>query len=394
MRSEIDETRLGRIAAWMDRQVDTGRLAGLAVQIAHRGDICFSERRGQRDIGANLPVTDDTLWRLYSMTKPVTCLAALMLYEEGAFRLEQPVADFLPGFGQAGVWAGGDAPPEQAVPLARPVTMHDLFTHQSGLGYPNAEGRPIDRLWASAAPFRTAPGWTMADAVAEMARLPLWYQPGQHWYYGYSHDVLGRVIEVITGQTLGAVMQDRIFAPLGMTETAFSFTPAQAPRMAACYGHGAEGLHQVAPADDPAYRAPVTLEKGGAGLVSTMGDYQRFASMMAAGGVHEGQRLIGRKTHEMMVMNQIGGDFASRGPAHVGDRPGTGYGLGVGVLVDPAAAQSPASPGRYGWSGYASTDFWVDPVEEITVLLMTQMVPSGTFPLWRELEVAVSQALA
>lgn len=389
----FDPRGLARVKTWMDNHVRDGRLAGLAVQIARRGQVVFSERSGQRDVAAGLPVAPDTIWRIYSMTKPVTSLALLTLYEEGAFQLDQPIADFLPGFANPRVWKGEGHPLAATEPARRDITIHDLLTHQAGIIYGDRGGNALERAVSDAGLDFDGRFATMAEAVEALASLPLAFHPGSRWFYGLSTDVIGRLIEVLSGRTLGAFLKDRIFDPLGMTDTGFEVRAEQEPRLAALYDHADRGF--VLSANQDKCLAPVTLQSGGGGLVSTMADYQRFATMLLRRGAHEGGHIVGRKTFDLMVSNQMGGDLAQRGQAHFSETTfeGIGFGLGVSVMLDAAKARIVGSPGEFAWGGMASTAFWVDPVEEMTVILMTQLIPSSAYTLRRQLRVLSYAAL-
>ncbi|MEZ5911683.1 MAG: serine hydrolase domain-containing protein [Paracoccaceae bacterium] len=330
---------------------------------------------------------------MYSMTKPVTSLALLMLYEEGAFQLDQPVADFLPAFANPRVWKGQGHALDATEPARRAITIHDLLTHQAGIVYGDPQGNALERaLSASGLDFDGGIA-TMAEAVEVLAGLPLAFHPGERWFYGLSTDVLGRLIEVISGQTLGTFLKAHILDPLGMVDTGFSVPDDKLGRLATLYERAGKGFAPSAKQDR--CRAPVTLESGGGGLVSTMADYQRFANMLLRRGAHEGGRLLGRKTFDLMVSNHMGGDLASRGQAHFSETTfeGVGFGLGMSVMLDPARAKIVGSPGEFAWGGMASTAFWVDPVEEMTVILMTQLIPSSAYTLRRQLRVLSYQAL-
>ena len=389
----FDPDRLERIGEWMRCHVDEGRVAGLAVQITHRGETVFTERAGYADAESRVAVAEDTIWRVYSMTKPVTSVAALMLYEQGAFQLDQPVADFLPGFADLRVWKGGGSPLSETEPAARRVTVHDLLTHQAGFVYGDPEGNELERALSASGLDMDGGFGTMAEAVDALAEFPLAFHPGDRWYYGLSTDILGRMVEVVSGQSLGSFLQEMIFAPLGMTDTGFSVSAANADRLATLYDHAPDGF--VRSADQQLCEESLTLESGGAGLVSTMGDYQEFVLALLRRGGYGGGRLLGRKTFDLMVSNHMGGDLASRGQAHFSETTfeGIGFGLGVSVMLDPARAKIVGSPGEFAWGGMASTAFWVDPVEETTVILMTQLIPSSAYTLRRQLRVLSYQAL-
>lgn len=385
--------RLRRISKWMETHVREGRLSGLAVQIARRGEIAFSERTGYSDSASGQLVAPDTIWRIYSMTKPVTSLALLMLYEEGAFQLDQPIADFLPAFGAPRVWKGSGHALDATEPARRQITIHDLLTHQAGIVYGDPKGNALEQALSAAGLDFDRSFVTMAEAVDALAALPLAFHPGERWFYGLSTDVLGHLVEVISGQTLGEFLKVRIFDPLGMMDTGFSVSEEKARCLATLYDHTAVGFERSVNQDR--CLAPVTLESGGGGLVSTMADYQRFATMLLRRGAFDGGVLLGRKTFDLMVTNHMGGDLASRGQAHFSETTfeGIGFGLGVSVMLDPAQAKIVGSPGEFAWGGMASTAFWVDPVEEMTVILMTQLIPSSAYTLRRQLRVLSYQAL-
>jgi CubicO group peptidase (beta-lactamase class C family) len=389
----FDPLRLQRIADWMKAHVHDGRLSGLAVQLVRHGETVFSEQAGYRDAASRQPVTPDTIWRIYSMTKPITSLALLMLYEEGAFQLDQPVADFLPAFADPRVWRGEGHALTETVPARRQITIHDLLTHQSGIVYGDPQGTALERALSEAGLDFNRGLPTMAQAVDRLAAFPLAFHPGERWFYGLSTDVLGRLIEVISGQTLGAFLTARVFEPLGMTDTGFSVPKDKLGRLATLYDHTGGGF--AASARQDRCIAPVTLESGGGGLVSTMADYQQFATMLLRRGAYDGGSLLGRKTFDLMVSNQMGGDLASRGQAHFSETTfeGIGFGLGVSVMLDPTRAKIVGSPGEFAWGGMASTAFWVDPAEDMTVILMTQLIPSSAYTLRRQLRVLSYQAL-
>ncbi len=389
----FDSCRLQRISQWMESHVRDGRLSGLAVQIKRRGETAFSSQAGYRDAEARLPVTPDTIWRINSMTKPITSFATMMLYEEGAFQLDQPVADFLPELANPRVWRGAGHALTETEPAHRQITIHDLLTHQSGLVYDDPQGNALERALTEAGLGFDREIASMAEAVEKLAAFPLAFQPGQRWFYGLSTDVLGRLIEVLSGQSLGAFLKTRIFDPLGMEDTSFTVPADKLDRLAALYER--EGPGFVLAKDQDRHMEPVGVESGGGGLVSTMSDYQRFATMLLGRGVYEGGRLLGRKTFDIMTTNHMGGDLASRGQAHFSETTfeGIGFGLGVSVMLDPARAKIIGTPGEFAWGGMASTAFWVDPAEDLTVILMTQLIPSSAYTFRRQLRVLTYQAL-
>ncbi|MBC7800889.1 MAG: beta-lactamase family protein [Gemmatimonadaceae bacterium] len=378
----------------MDRQVDGGRLAGLSVLLHRRGRVAYHRHAGLADMTRGLPMADDTVLRIYSMTKPLTSVALLMLYEDGLFQLDDPVADVLPCFRTMYVYDGEGRDP---VPAERPITYRDLLTHTAGLTYGFIEGTPVSAMYRDAGvDFQTAPG-TLADVVAIAASMPLLAQPGTAWNYSIATDVVGHLVALLSGQDFAAFLHDRVIAPLGMTDTAFHVSPDRLARFAANYARGPDGRAVLL--DDPAtsrFTTQRAIASGGGGLVGTGRDYLQFCRMMLNGGALNGERLLGRKTVALMTANHLGGDMASMGQARFSESNynGIGFGLGVSVMLDPARAQILGSPGEYAWGGAASTAFWIDPAEDLAVILMTQLTPSSTYPLRRELRVLTYQAIA
>ncbi len=397
--SGIDPARLRRIDARLGRYVDEGQLAGWHVVVSRDGETVHDSLRGRRDVEADLPVEHDTLWRIYSMTKPITSLAALMLWEEGAFELRDPVATWIPSFADSRVWAGGTAPKPVTQPLLEPVRIWHLLTHTAGLTYGFHHVHPVDRRYREAGyEWGTPPGTTLAEAVDFWASEPLLFQPGAEWNYSVATDVVGRLVEVVSGQTLDRFLQERIFDPLGMTETAFSVNEAQLHRLAALYvpapGTGALVRHD---AMGDAVKSPPSAPSGGGGLVSTAADYARFVALLANEGELDGVRLLGSRTVRMMAANHLpgGADLETFGRQLFAEVPftGVGFGLGVAPVLDPIAGKTAGSVGEYSWGGAASTAFWVDPAERLTAMLLTQLLPSSTYPLRSQLRQLVYQAL-
>ena len=392
----LSTPRLARILPWMRRWVDSGRLPGLLVAIVRDDRLAWLGTHGFRDVEARRPVEPDTLYRMYSMTKPITTAAALMLYEEGCFQLDDPIARYVPAFSGTRVFAGGDADSFATEPLARPITVHDLMTHTSGLTYSFQGDHPVDELYRRHGVEFNANLAPLADLVEAAAAQPLVFQPGTRWRYGVSTDVLGRLVEVWSGRPLDAFLAERVFAPLGMADTGFHAPEGEGGRLASNYTRSEEGgLALVDPAVRSRFLTPAATLSGGGGLVSTAADYLRFARLLRGRGALGEVRLLGRKTVEHMTTNQLPGDLADMGQPTFSETPftGVGFGLGVSVMLDPAKARIVGSPGEYAWGGMASTAFWVDPVEDLIVLLLTQLSPSSTYPIRRELRVLTYQAL-
>jgi CubicO group peptidase (beta-lactamase class C family) len=387
----FDAGRLARIDRHFARYVDDGRLAGWLAVVARRGKVVHVAQAGVRDVESGAPVEHDTVWRIYSMTKPVTSVAAMMLYEEGAFELKQPVADFIPAFADARVFTGGSELKPVTEPLTEPVRMWHLLTHTSGLTYGFHWAHPVDAIYRRKGyEWSTPPGLDLAACCEQWAAIPLLFQPGSEWNYGVSTDVLGRVVEVIAGQTLDAFFRERIFAPLGMADTGFT---APAGRLATLYG---PGLVRDDALGELIMRAPDAF-LGGGGLASTAADYQRFATMLLNEGELDGVRLLGARTVRYMGRNHLpgGADLEQYGRPLFSETTydGVGFGLGFSVVLDPAVNRVLSSRGELAWGGAASTAFWIDREEAITVLFFTQMLPSSTYPLRTQLRQLVYQAL-
>ncbi|WP_369130455.1 serine hydrolase domain-containing protein [Modestobacter roseus] len=393
----LDAARLQRLDHRLDRYVDEGRLPGYLVTVARHGRLVHVGTGGLRDVEAGRPVTADTRWRIYSMTKPVTSVAAMSLYEEGAFELTDPVSRWLPEFAETRVWTAGPAQQPVTAPLMEPIRVWHLLTHTSGLTYGFHHAHPVDGAYRLRGhEWGTPPGADSAEVVRQFAELPLLFQPGTEWNYGVSTDVLGRLVEVIAGMPLDEVFAERVFGPLGMTQTSFGLRPEDDPdSLAQLYGPGVTPM--PAPFAQAALRKPTFLA-GGAGLVSTAGDYLRFVEMLRAGGVTpSGERVLGPRTVAHMVRNHLpsGLDLESAGRPLYAETPlrGVGFGLGFSMVLDPVRYGGVASVGTYGWGGAASTEFYVDPVEDLTVSFYTQLLPSSTLPVRNHLRPLVQQAL-
>jgi CubicO group peptidase (beta-lactamase class C family) len=396
--SGFDPARLERIREHFDRYLEDGRLPGWMVVIARDGEVAYEACSGHRDLEGDAPVEPDTLWRIFSMTKPIASVAAMMLWEEGHFELKDPVARFLPEFAEPRVFTGGAMAKIATVPAGEPIRMWHLLTHTSGLTYGFHHHGAVDELYRERGfEWGTPPDMDLAACCRAWADMPLLFQPGTEWNYGHSTDVLGRVIEVISGQPLDEFLAARVLGPLGMTDTAFSAPEADHGRLAALYVPDPEtGRASRSPASEAAKRPPAYLS-GGGGLVSTAGDYRRFTQMLLNGGELDGVRLLGPRTLRLMTANQLPGraDLEAFGRPLFAETTfdGVGFGLGFSVVEDPVAARYPSSPGEFGWGGAASTAFWVDREERMEVLFFTQLLPSSTHPIRSQLHQLVHQAL-
>jgi CubicO group peptidase (beta-lactamase class C family) len=394
----LDARQLARLDRHFARYVDDGRLAGWQIVVTRRGRVAHASVHGQRDLEAGAPVTPDTLWRIYSMTKPITSVAAMMLWEEGHFELTDPISRWLPEFADMRVYEKGSALRHFTVPAIEPIRVWHLLAHTSGLTYGFLHTSVVDALYRAAG-FDLQPprGIDLATACSTWAQLPLLFQPGTRWGYGVSTDVLGRLLEVISNQRLDDLLAQRVLGPLGMTDTRWWVDGDDVARLAALYvPTPAGGVSRFTSLGDEALAEP-TMHAGGAGLISTAADYHRFTQMLLGEGTYDGERLLGKQTVRFMTRNHLPGgvDLArvSAGGFAETILDGVGFGLGVAVVLDPVPARFPATPGQYHWGGVASTAFWVDPHEELTVMLFTQLMPSSTYPLRPQLRQMVYSAL-
>ncbi|MGQ4510779.1 serine hydrolase [Streptomyces sp. DW26H14] len=390
--------RLARIDRYFRPYVDDGRLPGWLITVSRAGHVVHLSTYGLRDLTSGRPVEVDTLWRWYSMTKPVTSVAAMMLYEEGALQLTDPVERFIPSFADLRVFTGGSDLRPVTEPAARPMTVWNLLTHTSGLTYGFMRAHPVDAmLRARGFEWGQPSGYTLADSCDAWAEIPLLFQPGAEWNYSLSTDVLGRVVEVASGQSLDAFFRTRIFEPLGMTETGFHVSEEGADRLASLYTPAARGGLAPSGSMGQALTARPSYLSGGGGLMGPAADYHRLMEMLRGRGAAGGVRLLGSRTVDHMTRNQLpgGADLESFGRRLFSETPfdGTGFGLGFSVVTDPVALRGLASKGEYGWGGAASTVFWVDPAEDITVSFFTQLLPSSTYPIRPYLRGLVRQAL-
>ncbi len=375
----MDSRRLDVVARLMDSWIQERRIAGGIVLAARRGLIAYRRVFGWADIEREIPMRDDTLFRLYSMTKPITCVATLMLYEECHFLLDDPVKWYMPDFANVRVRVKGADGADELVRPCRDITIHDLLTHTAGLGY--------DLVWEA-----RKQGWTTEEFVRRVAQIPLYFHPGEKWHYSSAHDVLGRLIEVLSGQSLNVFFEERIFRPLGMTDTFFHVPPEKKSRLATLYKHDAEGKLIVQTEEDllidPPPPGASDFFSGGGGLIASTSDYLRFCQMLLNDGAWDGTRLLSRKTVELMRTDHLP-------PGHPPIQPYKfGYGLGVSVLRSLGEKQGLGSVGEFGWGGAACTEAWIDPQEELITLVMLQLRPSSPQYFTKKIKHAVYQAIA
>jgi CubicO group peptidase (beta-lactamase class C family) len=386
--------RLQRLSAEMQRFIDHGQVAGLLYVLARRGQVAACGVHGCMDMASRRSMRLDAIFRIFSMTKPITSLAALMLYEEGALLLQQPVSQFIPAFDQLRVLVRQTPGGPELAALERPVTIHDLLTHTSGLGYGFDDSTPVNALCRQANLLN--PNERMADKIERLVQIPLHHQPGKGHTYSLSTDVLGLLVELIAGMPLDVFFQERIFGPLGMVDTGFYVPKEKLERLARLYTPDEVGcLLDVAavPGDPNCFPFGPWTDKshlpaflsGGAGLVSTASDYLRFGNLLRGQGTLDGTRLVSQKTIRLLTAPHL--------PPELCPMPGVNYGLGLTVLTDPAQAQMPGSPGAYDAGGAAHTSFWYDLHEDLMGLLMAQYIYPTPLPLGMDFKVLAAQAV-
>jgi CubicO group peptidase (beta-lactamase class C family) len=390
----MSSERLARIRTAMQRYVDKGLVPGVVTLVARRGQVVHFDAVGYRDAETKAPMTTDTIFRIASMTKPIASVALMMLYEEGHFLLGDPIAKFLPDF--ANMKVAQIAPPDERVgapyklvPAARPITMRHVLTHTAG--FPNSYRGITQAEYLKSAALRK-PTDTMADSMKRLAAMPLNFHPGDQWEYGPATDVVGHLVEVISGMTLDEFLKQRIFTPLKMKDTHFYLPQSKLNRFVANYQPDSKNGNKIklveAPNAESRYvKEPHVYFSGAGGLVSTAADYVRFHQMMLNGGELDGARILGRKTVELMTANLIGDLSAWLVGA------GYGFGLGYSVVKDVGASGQPGSVGQYGWGGAFCTYFQIDPVEDLIGIVMTQVRPYDHLNIRQEFWVLANQAI-
>jgi CubicO group peptidase (beta-lactamase class C family) len=358
----LSTIRLARLRAVLAGEIERRRVPGAVALIARRGRLGFFESFGQRNAARGAPMTNETIFRIYSMTKPITSVAAMMLWEEGRFLLSDPVAKYLPDL--LNLHVAVERPGElERVPLERAITIQDLLRHTSGLTYEFRGAGPVHKMYMGAKVYSRAQ--SSADQVATLGKLPLLHQPGTRWEYGRSTDVVGRLVEVLAGQRLSEFFEQHIFAPLGMVDTAFHVPERHHSRLAEAFATDPDSGAAVQLLE---VRNPPIFESGGGGLVSTASDYARFLQMLLNRGTLDGRRLLSRKTIELMTADHLGPITGA--PDLL--LPGHGFGLGFAVRLHAGIAPGPGSIGQYFWGGLAGTTFWVDPAEQLFALMLIQ----------------------
>jgi CubicO group peptidase (beta-lactamase class C family) len=397
--------RLARIGEHLQRSyIDPGKIVGAQVLVARHGETTYRQSLGRMDRERDRPMADDAIVRLYSMTKPITAIALMMLYERGLFQLNDPVITVLPELADQRVWLAGEGDAMITEPVVRPITFRDLLRHTAGLSYGGVLQTlgipfplsPVDKAYIAAG-VRQDLAETLDDFIAKLGHTPLRYQPGQAWMYSLATDVCGALVQRLSGKPFDVFLREEVLGPLGMVDTGFHVSSEKADRFAACYQRTPKSLADLQ--DDPAqspYLTPPAFISGGGGLVGTLTDYHRFCEMLRRGGELNGARIIGPRTLALMHRNHLPGakslsDLALDGFSETGNA-GVGFGLGFAMTLDQMAA---GTLGRhdYYWGGAASTLFWVDPAEDLVAIFMTQLLPSSTYAFRAQLRNMVYSAI-
>ncbi|MEM9396037.1 MAG: serine hydrolase domain-containing protein [Pseudomonadota bacterium] len=394
----LHKTRIARVGEHLDgRYIKPRKIPGSIVAVVRGGQLGYVHSSGFADIERQRPVAEDTVFRIYSMTKPITSVALMTLWERGLVTLADPIGRFLPELADLRVWTGGSWPNFETRHADRPITVRDLLCHTSGLTYDFMQASNLDYAYRKLAVARPRAGYSFQSFIDQLAGLPLAFSPGERWNYSVATDVLGVLVERISGMPFASYLQETIFNPLEMKDTGFSPREDQLARFASSYTRNAKKeltLYDDAQSSDFLGRQ---YHSGGGGLVSTIGDYLNFCAMLANRGRFKNRQIIGRKTLDLMTANHLPGDvdLASISMSGFSEtaNEGVGFGLGFACKQDSVRGATPASPGTYYWGGLASTLFWVDPAEDLVVVFMTQLLPSSTFNFRGQLEALVYAAL-
>ncbi len=388
----ISAQKLADLEQHFQKYVDNGKLAGLTTLVSRKGKIVHFQAYGSQNLETDTPMDKETVFRIYSMTKPITSTALMMLWEEGKFKLDDPVSKYLLSFKNPQVFAGQNEDGSlRTIPASREITILDLMRHTAGLSYGVFSDTPVDRAYRKNGVLAFGDKSTLASMITKLGEQPLLYQPGDAWVYSLSVDVQGRLVEILSGKTLVEFFNEHIFEPLEMDDTAFYAREDEAPRLAEMYALDRE--KKLVPYKGEFWQdfteAPSILS-GGGGLVSTTEDYWRFSQMIANGGSLNGVRILKPETVAMMTKNQLPKNLNGIAAG----AQGLGFGLGFAVVQNPDKIKGPTNVGNYFWGGMANTIFWVDPKEEIIAILMTNVLPSGVYPLRKDMRTKVYDAIA
>ncbi len=406
----MSQAGLDRIEDHLKRNyLDAGRFPGTQLLVYRRGKVVHSAVQGFADLERKAPVRDDTIFRIYSMTKPITSVAFMMLLEEGRVALDEPVAKYIPEWKNLGVFVAGTHPAFLTRPPSRPMLIVDLLRHTAGLTYGFQQRSNVDAAYREMKLGGVEKDGTLQSMIEDLAKIPLEFSPGEAWNYSVATDVLGYLVGKISGMPLEQFLKQRIFEPLGMKDTDFHVPADKAHRFAACYSadpgggmtfHATERKNSLTLQDDPtksSFLSPPSFISGGGGLCSTAADYLTFCRALLNGGELGGVRLLGPKTLALMTSNHLPGGRElpelSRSLFSEAAYHGVGFGLGFSVTMDPAKTLIPGSRGEYAWGGAATTSFFIDPAEELITIFMTQVLPSSAYPLRRELRTMVYAAI-
>ncbi len=393
----MSEDRLSRIGTHIEKYIKQGRLPGAAILVMRNNQEAYYFASGFADVERKVSIGRDTVYRIYSMTKPITSVALLTLYEQGLFQLDDPIERHIPAWARLKVYESGEGASLKTCDLERPMTIKHLLTHTSGLTYGFMQSHPVDAVYREKQ-IGGGPGRTLEDMIKGLAEIPLLFQPGARWHYSVATDVCGYLVQHFSGKPLDQYVEETILEPLDMAHTGFSVKPEDKNKLAACYSRSSGGFQLQ---DDPkssAYHGRPSYLSGGGGMVSTIDDYSKFATFLAGYGVEpEETPILAPRTRYYMLANHLPGhvDLAAMGQSVFAETSfdGVGFGLGVSVVVDPVASSVLDRPGAAGWGGAASTYFWIEPDEGLVVVFMTQLLPSSSYPIRRELKTLVNQAV-
>jgi len=389
----LNSERLARIPDYFQTYLDRKKVSGMSFLIARGGRIAYQHCMGVKDFDTASPITPDTIYRIYSMSKPITSVALMMLFEEGKFRLDHEVSRYIPEFAQLKVYDQGGIDDYTTKAVERPMIVRDLLTHTSGLTYGFMFQNTVDRLYRKG-PINDARSskMTLEEYCIELAKMPLLFSPGTGWNYSVSTDVCGRLIEVMSGMSLDEFFKKRVFEPLNMTDTSFDIPLDKIDRFASCYERDpkTKTARLQDSGTESAYIGKKSFFSGGGGLISTIGDYYKFCQMLLNGGELNGTRLLSPTTIDFMTMNHLPENKTMR---DMGDSlfsenrmDGSGFGLGFSVILNPVDVMAVGSEGSYSWGGAASTYFWIDPAEDLLAIFMTQLMPSDAYPMRAQLQ--------
>ncbi len=396
----LNADALERMPRFFDTYLEKRKLPCMAMLVARGGKVAHFSLNGSTEMGGPEPIREDTIYRIYSMTKPITTVAAMMLFEEGKLRLDHELYRYIPEFSDVTVFNGGTAEAPKLKKPERPIMIGDLMIHTSGLSYAFLMQTEVDAYYrANRIDYQKFEG-DLEAFCKKLATAPLVFSPGERWNYSNATDVLGRVVEVASGMKLDEFFATRIFKPLGMDDTGFHVPEDKIDRLMACYVRDditGEVTLQDKKGAGSSYAKPPNVLSGGGGLASTISDYLKFTQMLLDGGASNGARILSPKTLEFMQLNHLPG---GKTIAQMGDKTfsearmdGSGFGLGWAVTTDVVATQQPASVGTYSWGGMASTFFWVDPAEDLIAIQATQLVPSGAYPIRPQMQQLVYAAI-